>query len=109
MIWLIFARSSHERRSWAGHIALTGRAEFSRSRNPRLRKRMRLTISRQGLARRSGLAGPKRPKKALDAEVDRDPVGFVAGIDAVATQKCVERAALSVDRRRVPGGPSRRR
>ena len=40
----------------------------------------------------------------LDAEVDRDPVGFVARIDAVATQKCVERAALSVDRRRVPDG-----
>ena len=37
----------------------------------------------------SGFAGRERPQKAFDAEVGGDPVGFVSGIDAIATQQGV--------------------
>ena len=45
----------------------------------------------------SCLAGRKRPQKALDAEVDRDPVGLVPRVDAVSLQKGVKGAGAEVD------------
>ena len=41
-------------------------------------------------------------EKAFDAEVDRDPVGLMSGIDAVAAQKGVKGAGAEVDWRCVP-------
>ena len=52
----------------------------------------------------SGFAWAERPQKAFDAEVDRDPVGLVPGVDAVAAQKGVKGAGAEVDWRCVPDG-----
>jgi hypothetical protein len=62
-----------------------------------------LSIKRPS-ARFSGFARRERPQKAFDAKVDRDPVGLVSGIDAVATQKGVKGAGAEVDWRCVTDG-----
>src|SRR5580700_7897455 len=52
----------------------------------------------------SGFAWAERPQKAFDAEVDRDPVGLLPGVDAIAAQKGVIGAGAEVDWRRMPDG-----
>src|ERR1700733_2602213 len=52
----------------------------------------------------AGFAWAERPQKAFDAEVDRDPVGLVPRVDAVAPQKGVKGAGAKIDWRCVPDG-----
>src|SRR5579863_4343911 len=74
------------------------RSEISRSCNRGVRKRMRVPVARWRLTGFSRLARRERPEMPFDAEIERDPVGFMSGVDSVAAQERIQRAAGEIDR-----------
>src|SRR5277367_1711801 len=64
-------------------------------------------MTRAGSGRSASLpwfARSERPQEAFDAEVDRNPVGLMPGVDTVAAQKGVKGAGAEIDCRCVPDG-----